>query len=177
MVYSGVSRTPLSALVQHVPLENSDCPVAAEFFATTLDIYLLLDDIAEDPEKQSDSQWTACNKAMCTSSTGTHLLLRSNRTFVRRSNHHCSTYFSNATTTNHNSNQQSSFQHERPLPASDHFWGGGSFLAKQIIENHPTLQALPLVSISEMFAPAVAKVAPAYAIAQLAEERIGLLNH
>ena len=54
--------------------------------------------------------------------------------------------------------------------------GSGSFLAKRIIAQHSTLKTVPVSAISEMFAPAVAQVAPAYGLAQLAQERI-VLEH
>ncbi len=43
--YSGVKRTPLCAIAHAVPFQNGYCPLAAELFATTLDVYLLLGDI------------------------------------------------------------------------------------------------------------------------------------
>lgn len=42
LVYTGVRRTPVCALVRR--------GVAAEFFATTLDVYLILQEILEEPE-------------------------------------------------------------------------------------------------------------------------------
>lgn len=42
LVYSGVARTPLMALVQRVPFEGAWVPVMAEHFATTADVYRLL---------------------------------------------------------------------------------------------------------------------------------------
>ncbi len=48
LVYTGVRRTPLCAVAQSVPFRGELCPVAAEFFASTLDVYLLLEQIAED---------------------------------------------------------------------------------------------------------------------------------
>ncbi|MEM8865743.1 MAG: hydantoinase/oxoprolinase family protein [Planctomycetota bacterium] len=42
LLYQGVSRTPLCALVTHLPFRGEQCPVAAEFFATTGDVSLLL---------------------------------------------------------------------------------------------------------------------------------------
>jgi uncharacterized hydantoinase/oxoprolinase family protein len=46
--YSGVKRTPVCAVAHSVPFRDGYCPLAAELFATTLDVYLLLGDIAED---------------------------------------------------------------------------------------------------------------------------------
>jgi len=42
LVYLGVKRTPLCAVVQHLPWQGRQVPVAAEWFATTWDVYLLL---------------------------------------------------------------------------------------------------------------------------------------
>jgi probable H4MPT-linked C1 transfer pathway protein len=50
LVYSGVRRTPVCAIAHSVPFGDGYCPLAAELFATTLDVYLLLGLISEDPE-------------------------------------------------------------------------------------------------------------------------------
>lgn len=49
LLYTGFSRTPLCAVAATVPVHGRPCPVAAELFATTLDVYLLLGLIPEDP--------------------------------------------------------------------------------------------------------------------------------
>lgn len=49
LLYTGVRRTPICAVVSHVPWRGAACAVAAELFATTLDAYLVLGDIPEDP--------------------------------------------------------------------------------------------------------------------------------
>ena len=46
--YSGVKRTPLCAIAHSVPFREGYCSLSAELFATTLDAYLLLGDIAEN---------------------------------------------------------------------------------------------------------------------------------
>jgi probable H4MPT-linked C1 transfer pathway protein len=48
LVYTGVRRTPLMAVASSVLFRNERVPLAAELFATTLDVYLLLGEIAED---------------------------------------------------------------------------------------------------------------------------------
>jgi probable H4MPT-linked C1 transfer pathway protein len=52
LVYSGASRTPVCALVREVPYRGAPCRVAAELFATTLDVHLVLGDIEERPEER-----------------------------------------------------------------------------------------------------------------------------
>jgi probable H4MPT-linked C1 transfer pathway protein len=49
LVYTGVKRTPICAVVSQVPYRGRECPVAAELFATTLDVYLTLGDLVENP--------------------------------------------------------------------------------------------------------------------------------
>ncbi|MCC7475489.1 MAG: hypothetical protein IT425_08845 [Pirellulales bacterium] len=53
LLYTGVGRTPLCAVVSTLPWRQASCPVAAEFFATTADAYILLGEIPEDPRATS----------------------------------------------------------------------------------------------------------------------------
>lgn len=50
LVYSGVRRTPLFAVSQTVNIHNVETPLAAELFATMLDVALLLGDDPEEPD-------------------------------------------------------------------------------------------------------------------------------
>lgn len=47
LIYSGALRTPVSAIVQSVPLEGQECRVAAEYFAIAADVYIWLGRIDE----------------------------------------------------------------------------------------------------------------------------------
>ncbi len=49
LVYTGVRRTPLFAVSQTVKIRNVETPLAAEVFATMLDVALLLGDRSEEP--------------------------------------------------------------------------------------------------------------------------------
>ena len=50
LVYSGIRRTPVCAIAHSVPFGEGYCPLAAELFATTLDVYLTLSLIPEDAQ-------------------------------------------------------------------------------------------------------------------------------
>ncbi len=50
LVYAGVIRTPLMALTQKVQFETSVTSVAAEYFATTADIYRLTGDLVDEDD-------------------------------------------------------------------------------------------------------------------------------
>ena len=53
LVYCGVERTPICSLVSEFNLDNTHTPVARELFATTLDVFLLSGDVAEQPHNTS----------------------------------------------------------------------------------------------------------------------------
>ena len=50
LVYAGVRRTPLCALATSLPFRSRQTGLAAELFATTLDVFLMLGDLAENFE-------------------------------------------------------------------------------------------------------------------------------
>ncbi|MCL4205591.1 MAG: tetrahydromethanopterin-linked C1 transfer pathway [Pirellulaceae bacterium] len=49
LLYTGVERSPVCAVVDRVPYRGGDCPPAQEWFATMRDVYLIRNEIAEDP--------------------------------------------------------------------------------------------------------------------------------
>jgi (4-(4-[2-(gamma-L-glutamylamino)ethyl]phenoxymethyl)furan-2-yl)methanamine synthase len=49
LVYAGVRRTPVHALATELPFRGVPTGLAAELFASTLDVYLILGDIASNP--------------------------------------------------------------------------------------------------------------------------------
>jgi hypothetical protein len=53
LVYTGAVRTNVAAIVPRVPLGGGECPVAAEFFAVTGDVHVLLGDL--DPTVYTSS--------------------------------------------------------------------------------------------------------------------------
>lgn len=50
LLYTGARRTPLCAVLSEVELDQRPTPVAAEWFATMLDVYVWLGDVPEEPE-------------------------------------------------------------------------------------------------------------------------------
>ena len=50
LVYTGVRRSPVCAVVSELPWQGKPCAVAQELFATTQDAFVLLGDLVEEPE-------------------------------------------------------------------------------------------------------------------------------
>ncbi len=63
LVYVGVKRTPICAIAAALPHRGSMTGLAAELFATTRDVYLTLDDLAEDPRDLDTSDGRPATKA------------------------------------------------------------------------------------------------------------------
>ncbi len=65
LVYAGVKRTPLCALDTQLPLRGVSTGLAAELFATTLDVYLTLGEIPEAPHDHTtaDGRSMTINRA------------------------------------------------------------------------------------------------------------------
>jgi probable H4MPT-linked C1 transfer pathway protein len=53
LVYTGVERSPVCAVLGHLPYRQQSCPVAQELFATTWDAYLILSELPEEPENKN----------------------------------------------------------------------------------------------------------------------------
>jgi probable H4MPT-linked C1 transfer pathway protein len=49
LVYTGVQRSPLCAVINQAPYRGATCRLAQELFATTWDVYLTLGDLPEQP--------------------------------------------------------------------------------------------------------------------------------
>ena len=68
LVYTGVIRTPLMTLTQKIKFKNSMTSVAAEYFATTADIYRLtgdlqmVDDMADTADGQDKSELASARR-------------------------------------------------------------------------------------------------------------------
>jgi (4-(4-[2-(gamma-L-glutamylamino)ethyl]phenoxymethyl)furan-2-yl)methanamine synthase len=53
LVYAGVRRTPVCALASELPHRGVPTALAAELFASTLDVYLILGDLEPEPDNRS----------------------------------------------------------------------------------------------------------------------------
>ena len=62
LVYSGVERTPLCAVLTAAPFRGRKCPMAAEVFATTLDVYVTLGELSEEKANPHTADRRAATK-------------------------------------------------------------------------------------------------------------------
>jgi len=175
LVYTGVRRTPVCAVVSAVPLGGQMCPVAAELFATTDDVYLLRGELPERPDdcetangrpatrpaaRDRLARMVCCDRTELSAES-----IRAIADFVARSQE-----------------DQIQAAMDRVLGRLDAdcesvlLSGSGEFLAQRLVERHPALAGADRIRLARCFSPAVAEAACAFAVAKLAVERAdGLL--
>lgn len=170
LVYTGARRTPVCAVAHSVPFNGADCPLAAELFATTLDVHLLLGNI---PEDQTDLD-TANGKP----ATKQDAFDRLARAICCDLNEVSETEI--ATIAKHISAAQLAGIVRAVNRVLDRFnepcrqvliSGSGAFLAEMAVNQVPRLAKLPRIRVGEFFAPEIAESACAFAVASLAAEQ------
>lgn len=170
LVYTGIRRTPVCAVALAVPLSRGNCPLAAELFATMLDVYLTLGEIAEEPGNCGTANGRPATvgnahdrlaRAVCCDRTE---LDRDEAAAMAR-------YLAQI--------QQEQIGHAvgRVLERGRQpcrtvlLSGAGTFLARRIIEQNDALRETQQVELSRLFSDSVSEAACAFAVARLALER------
>lgn len=167
LVYCGVWRTPLCAVTTTVPFRNGNCPIAAELFATTLDVYLLLDKIPEDASNRETANGKPATKSnahdriarlLCCDRS--EISLEEAVTIARYLDHVTRTRLSEAL---------DRVIRRLPSPCRTVFVSGsGDFLARELALECRSLKNVKIVSLKDRYSAEVADAACAHALAQLA---------
>lgn len=170
LVYTGAARTPLCAFGPQITVDGELFPLAAELFATTLDVHLLLGNIAEDPADSNTADGRPAVRANALSrlarmlcadpdEVGESLLLRLAEAIAERQR----SLIGNAV--------------ERVVarcaaPPVLLLSGSGAFLAKQVLDASPALSQFDQIRLDDLFARHVSRSACAFAVARLAAEQV-----
>lgn len=187
LLYTGVGRTPVCAIVQTVPLVPDEesagpvgvcrIPVAAELFATTLDVHLLNGDVMADAgncetaDGRPLTREAAMNRLahmLCCDSTEL-----SETQLVKIAEHIAEQQLQQITVAVKNR-----CQYVRKLVADSGVTkihavisGSGAWLAERVIQEVGESSFAAVHNLSEMFVRNVSRSAPAFAVARLAAER------
>ncbi len=166
LVYTGVARSPLCAVVSTVPWRGQTCPVAQEFFATMRDVYLTLETLPEDEQDRNTAD-------------GRPATIVAARDRLARSICADRSIFSNedAVSMAHAARDAQIAQLRRSIqqvyqnrnfPAAVIASGEGAFLVPSVLT---VLDWSPqVISLKDQLGPTISRCATAYALAVLAEE-------
>lgn len=173
LLYLGVRRTPLCAVVAEVPFRTVVCPLAAEVFATTLDVWLLTGDIPEAPADCSTANGRPATRS------GAHdrltRMLCCDRDEVplpeaERLAQWVAGRMQSRLTVAIERIAQALCQRCSAVVTA----GEGEFLTRRALAGVSSLRDVPRLSLQEILGPAHSSAACAYALARLSMEREGL---
>jgi probable H4MPT-linked C1 transfer pathway protein len=170
LVYSGVRRTPVCALVAAVPFRGRDCPVAAEFFATTLDVYLTLGDLPEDSHDTETANGRPATVEAALDRLARCLCCDASE-FSSQDALLMSQFIARAQRRQIARGIDAVLAAQGSTPNRLLISGAGSFLAERAIAEYGGLAGRKSVRLSDHFGPAIADAACAFALANLAVER------
>ncbi|HVX14680.1 MAG TPA: hydantoinase/oxoprolinase family protein [Pirellulales bacterium] len=169
LIYTGVTRSPVCAVVDALPYRGQKVPVAQELFATTRDAYLLLGDM---PEDASDCQ-TADGRPATRAAARDRLarMICADREMFGDDDASAA-----AAAVGHGQLSKLGIAARGVLrrlpgpPATVVISGQGEFVARRLCER---LQlTVPIVSLAAELGPAVSCAAPAHALAVIARETL-----
>lgn len=170
LVYAGVRRTPVCALATELPFRGQPTGLAAEIFASTLDVYLLLGEIPEDPKDLS----TADGRPATVAAAHDRLarMIGADRegftpddalAFARSADEALLSRLESAAL------RACSATSGRPRSAV--VSGSGEFLARRLA-SRLLPEGGPIVPLREAWGPVASGAGCAYALVQLASERV-----
>jgi probable H4MPT-linked C1 transfer pathway protein len=169
LVYCGVKRTPVCALVREVPFRGRYCPVAAEFFATTFDVYLTLGNLPEDPQNTETADGRPATVAAANDRLARCLCCDATE-FSAEDSLALSRFVAESQRCQIARGIDLVLAAQSTMPTRLLISGAGSFLVDQIVTEHRGLAAGELCRLSDHFSPAIAEAACAFALANLANE-------
>lgn len=171
LVYSGSRRTPLCAVAYSVPVSDAYTQIAAELFATTLDVYLLLGDINESPDDCNTANGHPATVAAAHDRIA-RALCRDRTELSFDQARDIAEFLADV------QRQRISGAIDRVLLANGRppenviVSGSGAFLANRILDTHAKLKDVPRTDLTGMFGPDASEAACAFALARLGTESL-----
>lgn len=166
LVYTGVVRSPICAMVQALPWQGRPCGLAQEVFATARDAHLLTGDLPEDADDlrtadgrpaTKDHAWDRMARMVC-----------ADRSLFSMADAVVAARFVALQQTAHISHHLRQLGDRNGLPTTVIVSGQGEFLARRAAER--AFPKAKIVSLSAELGPLGSACAPAFALAVLARE-------
>jgi (4-(4-[2-(gamma-L-glutamylamino)ethyl]phenoxymethyl)furan-2-yl)methanamine synthase len=161
LVYSGVRRTPLCAIM--------GAEGAAELFATTLDVYLLLGSIAEDAADHNTADGRPATKSAAHARLARMVCADQETSTIEEREKLANRILLKQVNTLHYAVEQVSGLLREP-PRTIVLAGEGEFLALPVLNNQSAFPPCPIVGLWETLGAGISRAACAYAVAVLAAE-------
>ena len=167
LVYTGIERSPVCAITDRVPYRGQLCPVAQELFATARDVYLVLEELAEQPQNTDTADGRPATRAAALARLG-----RGSCADGEEFNEQDGLSLAGAVAEAQAARLIVAVQQVRQRlptpPATVILAGHGDFLVRRVLGECGI--SVPIVSLAEKLGPELSRCATAYALAVLARE-------
>lgn len=167
LVYTGVQRSPVCGLVSEIPYRNQRCSVAQELFATTLDAYLILGAIAEDPGNTATVDGRPATRVAAVARLG-RMICADEQQFNDRDALAMAEAIAAAQQQCVVAALERVIASMPDVPQKAVISGQGEFLARRVAGQ--VLHSAEIISLSEALGAVVSRCAAAHALAVLARE-------
>jgi probable H4MPT-linked C1 transfer pathway protein len=167
LVYTGVRRTPVCAIVRTLPFRGVECPVAAELFATSLDAYLTAGDVPEDPNDVETADGRPATIA-CARDRLARCLCCDAEEFGREDAEKAARAIRETQQRQVLAALEGVLEARNRIPSRVFISGMGGFLARRVVQACPLLRGATTTDLLELFRPEVTEAACAFAVARLA---------
>jgi len=167
LVYTGVERSPLCAVVAAVPYSGRQCPTAHELFATTWDAYLTLGELPEELESTHTADGRPATKAAARDRLA-RAICADRTMFSEDDAVAAATAVARAQAAKVAIAAQGVVRRMSSPPEKIIISGQGEFLARQVLAK--ATWAAPVISLSSELGPTLSRCATAHALAVLARE-------
>jgi probable H4MPT-linked C1 transfer pathway protein len=167
LVYTGVGRTPVCAIVDWLPFRDQRCPVVAELFATAADAYVILGQLPE----RGDFTGTADARPLTKQFSHARLarmVCADSSTFTLSDAELAAAHVRDAQFSQLRSALQQVISQMRFPPSICVLSGAGEFLATVLAKS--ALPTGPIISLADNLGLAVSVAGPAHALAVLVNE-------
>lgn len=171
LVYTGGRRTPLAMLEKCVPLRGQVCPLAAESFATTADLYLLLEEVPESPEDVDTADGRPATRANAFARIARSVCCDINELSETEAIEMAG-WLSARQQAQITEALNQVLSRMDDLPQTVLISGSSVFLAEKIARSHPQLAQAMITNVAEIFDRSISDAACAFAVARLAAERV-----
>lgn len=171
LVYTGIRRTPLCAVSRTVPFRGEICPLAAEVFATMLDVYLVLGEIQEDAESSDTANGRPVTKPDAHERLARMICCDASEV----------SWDEAVVMAEHFAGEQrrqiteaiGRVLSERAEPCANVLVSGsGGFVIEQVCRESPVLGSAKQTNLGAIFEESIAESACAFSVARLAAERV-----
>jgi probable H4MPT-linked C1 transfer pathway protein len=169
LLYTGVERSPVCAVLASTTYRGQPCPIVHELFATMRDVYLVLGKLPEVPgdTHTADGRPATVDDAILRLAR----MIAADRTMFDPQDARRLAEDAAAAQAQLVRRAIERIVAEHGRPDTVVLCGHGEFLAREALAE--SLPDVPVVSLSEVLGPMVARCGPAHALALLAREQLG----